>query len=78
MEGASDKEKKKSRELCSKAHIENLPARWLCDALEYYGLKKVEKLLTFIYDEDIDDLHSSNLGYKDGRPVIIDYAGYYE
>ena len=34
------------------------------------------KLIDFIYEYDIDDLHIGNFGYKGEKPVIIDYSGY--
>ena len=39
--------------------------------------KNIRKICDFIYDEDINDLHSANWGFtNDGREVIIDYSGY--
>ena len=46
------------------------------DAINWYGENEIEKLLKFINDEKINDLHSGNLGYLNDRPVIVDYAGY--
>lgn len=37
---------------------------------------KINALLNFIEYNDINDLHSGNWGYRDGEPVMIDYAGY--
>ena len=37
---------------------------------------KINALLNFIEYNDINDLHSANWGYRDGEPVMIDYAGY--
>ena len=39
--------------------------------------KNIRKICDFIYDEEINDLHSGNWGFtNDGREVIIDYSGY--
>lgn len=35
-----------------------------------------EKLNDFLNDNDINDLHSGNFGYVDGRMVIIDFSGW--
>lgn len=35
-----------------------------------------EDLIDFIQYYDINDLHSGNWGYRDGQPVLIDYAGF--
>lgn len=45
---------------------------WLKDAVRVYGKPKVEKFITFAADEGIGDLTPDNLGYLDGRPVILD------
>lgn len=49
---------------------------WLSDCLDYYGDVIFEKFMNFIEDNGIDDLHSNNLGYINGRPVVVDYAGF--
>lgn len=46
--------------------------------LEYYGAKFLIKLFKFFVRYDINDLHNSNVGFEDGRPVIFDYAGFNE
>lgn len=51
---------------------------WITDFLNYYGEEKFKLLSQFLEDNDIHDLHSGNLGYIGSKPVIIDYAGYYE
>jgi hypothetical protein len=33
--------------------------------------------MNFIEDEEINDLHRGNLGYLNGRPVILDYSGFH-
>ena len=35
-----------------------------------------DQLIDFIYENDINDLHSGNWGYRGTEPVMIDYAGY--
>lgn len=34
------------------------------------------ELISFIQENDINDLHSGNWGYRGDEPVLIDYAGY--
>lgn len=55
-------------------------AEWLAEAIDWYGLEYIEKVLDFVKnDTRIDDLHLGNYGIaEDGRPVIFDYAGYME
>lgn len=34
------------------------------------------EVVDFIFENDINDLHSGNWGYRGDEPVLIDYAGY--
>ena len=55
----------------------DLSEDWIARALEWYGEEEVEKLMNFISEEHIYDLHSGNVGFrKDGAPVILDYSGF--
>ena len=49
---------------------------WLTDFREYFGNEYLEPLLAFLEENEIEDLHAGNLGYVDGVPVLVDYAGY--
>ena len=53
-----------------------LPIDWLIDAQLYYGEERVDDLLSFLKDFDFQDLHSGNVGYLNGKPIIVDYAGF--
>ena len=56
-----------------------LPFGWLARAYDYYGEEKVEKLIAFLDEFDIRDLHDGNIGFrKNGAPVLLDYSGYRE
>ena len=43
-----------------------------------YGVHEYEKLTDFLYEMDINDFHSGNVGFIDDKFVLIDYAGYYD
>lgn len=46
--------------------------------VDQYGQKKTEKMIQFIMDYQIDDLHSANIGFdKCGKIKIIDYSGFH-
>ena len=45
-------------------------------ALVIFGKKLVKSLCEFIVENDINDLHENNIGYKDNLPVILDFSGY--
>lgn len=50
------------------------PDLWLKLAIIKYGRTFVRELATWTKDSKISDLHYQNVGYKNGAPVIIDYA----
>lgn len=68
----------KTAELAKTIGIKNFNFTWLSDVMDYFGENFVIKLLKFIQQEEIHDLHGDNLGYIYDRPVILDYAGYRE
>lgn len=43
----------------------------------YYSEEEMTQLYEFISKLEINDLHSGNIGYENGRIVIIDYSGYF-
>lgn len=43
----------------------------------YYSDEEITQLYDFISELEINDLHSGNIGYENGRIVIIDYSGYF-
>lgn len=46
--------------------------------VNYYGLDFCLKLSEFMKENDINDITSDNCGIINGRPVLIDYSGYWE
>lgn len=76
-----EKEKTESiKEKCNENHkyYYCFHACWLSDFLDYYGNTVFEKFMDFVEAYSIEDLHSSNLGYINGRPVVVDYSGFYD
>lgn len=49
---------------------------WSIEFLAAYGYDEYEKLINFLENEYVCDLHSGNIGYKNGKPVLIDYCGF--
>lgn len=49
---------------------------WFIDVYLYYGANFYNRLIKFLDDNSIDDLHGENLGYIDNQPIILDYAGF--
>lgn len=50
---------------------------WASMALVLYGKKACKALSKFIHENNINDLHDSNVGYKNNRPIILDFSGYH-
>lgn len=55
----------------------NLNTLWAKMALVLYGKKACKALCDFIVENHINDLHEDNIGYKNDRPIILDFAGYH-
>ena len=75
---------KNSKEYCKvKKIFENyhcstlfdLHPAWVIDVMNIYGEDILRTLAEFIYNY-VFDLHSSNYGWLQGKPVIFDYAGF--
>lgn len=49
------------------------------EMIEFYGEQRFRDFCHFINENGFNDLHDNNIGYAaDGRPVLVDYAGYFE
>ena len=46
--------------------------------VEKYGYEEFMKIADFLEWNEINDLHSGNIGYVEDRVIFIDYAGYYD
>lgn len=72
---SSEEEYNKVSSTIKESHeIFNLP--WQVDAFNFYGKILFEKLMNFISDCGIRDLHGGNLGYIGEQPVLVDYASF--
>ena len=54
-----------------------ISADWCANVVEKWGKDTFQKLISFIEEMNINDIHNANIGYIDGKPVLIDYSGYY-
>ena len=61
---------------CGHRYSRSLNTTWAKMALVIFGKKLVKSLCQFIIENGINDLHESNIGYKDNLPVILDFSGY--
>ena len=57
----------------------NISIDWLTDFRLKYGEEELINFINFIQDMRWDDdLRSENIGYINGKPVLIDYSGFLE
>ena len=73
--------KKKTADYCERKGLRTFyeeALTWQADALEYYGPKQFDKIMSFIERNNIGDFHNNNLGYIENRPVFLDYSDFYE
>lgn len=64
------------RKSCKSKGYSVFNTEWIALAIDYYGEKIFNKIMTFIKENGIDDLHNENIGFIGNRPVILDYAGW--
>lgn len=58
----------------------SLPTDWVAAVAEILkDISLVEEFIDILEEYDItQDLHRGNIGYCNGKPVILDYAGFYD
>lgn len=61
----------------NKGYDKELDSLWAKMVIVLYGKKVCKKLCDFIRENQINDLHTSNLGYKKNHPIILDFSGYH-
>lgn len=49
---------------------------FMTDMRHYYGEQRTRDFLNFIIKNNVNDLHSANIGYIGWRPVLIDYSSF--
>lgn len=72
----SEEKKSSTREKCYREDLWCFNECWLSDLLDYCGDRIFSLFMSFLKDNEFDDLHSSNIGYIDGVPVLVDYSGF--
>ena len=70
--------RKSARELCDYKGYSCFNGLWILDLQDYCGGPDDELFCSFMnYVTDyISDLHMGNVGYIDGKPVLVDYSGF--
>lgn len=73
-EEPSEDSKNKAKKMTEGVYLE--VAEYLPLIIHQYGEEFAEKVLNFVNDYSIDDLHDNNVGLKDGMFKFIDYSSY--
>lgn len=60
-----------------RSYRRTLDESWAKMVISLYGKKATKALCEFIVKHGINDLHQGNIGYKNYRPIILDFSGYY-
>lgn len=72
-ETSQDSYKKAEENRCA------LPQNFVADAIEQFGLEKVQELIVFLKAKNLHDFHDGNIGVRrDGSVCILDYSDWRE
>lgn len=71
-------ERESTRNKCEQVGGYCFNVNWLTDLISFFGDEVFQKFMKFIDEYQINDLHSGNIGYINGVPVLIDYSGFNE
>lgn len=50
---------------------------WYARAYQLYGKKFMKRFEEWTNQFKVGDLHNHNVGFLNGKPILLDYAGYY-
>lgn len=75
---SSEEEKQQTKSINEEYSFDDITNIWESEILALYGKDYYIKLKSFISDVDINDLRTANIGYYNNKPVLVDYAGFYE
>ena len=59
---------------CQNTHLD---LDFLVELFKYYSETEIQKFLIFT-ERNLSDLHNANVGFRYGRPVLVDYSGFYD
>ena len=71
-------DREKVAKSCNEKLLDMFNTEWVTDFVMTYGIDAFADLDRFFGKIGLTDLHSGNVGYYHGVPVVIDYAGFYE
>lgn len=50
---------------------------WFARVMQIYGKRFLRAFEAWTHECDVNDLHNGNIGFKNGKPIILDYAGFH-
>lgn len=62
--------------ICDKCYYDDISVAWVAHALQLYGKKFMYSFEKWTREAQVNDLHNGNVGWLDGKPILLDYAGY--
>lgn len=65
------------RKICQGFFSDCPSSVWLGAAITLYGKKSLRLLEKWTKENRINDLHSGNCGFLNGKPILLDYGGYF-
>lgn len=75
-QGISGNSREKARELSREYGFSALGEDKLTSFVDFYGVDKIIKLILFLKNYRISDLHNDNVGFNDKQPVVLDYSSF--
>lgn len=72
----------RNRRIVSKARNDchdsyRISREWFARAIQVYGKRFIRAFEAWTRECEVNDLHNGNIGFKNGRPIILDYAGFH-
>ena len=57
--------------------LDRLDSNWLARVVQLYGKRFANSLCEWARECEVSDLHRNNIGFSKGKPIILDFAGYF-
>lgn len=74
----SDEERNSLKSSYSCGELEKLPEDWCIDFINAFGEERFKEFIQFTIEYHVNDLHGNNVAYRNGKPCIADFSGYWE
>ena len=65
-----------AKRTCREKGYKCFEASWVADLMDYCSEELFNRAMKY-FTEQLNDLHSGNIGYLNGAPILADYSGFY-